>query len=189
MPRLTTAQWETARADYEIRGDSLSEIGRRYGVSQRAVAKQAKFGSWVRGRSSEIAEMKASAVIEYAKAEKQSSDLPNFLRQEIDDLVTERLQQEGVLASLSNAIARKARIMANNAETLDEIEQLSRVKKNLTPPSAAQTQVTVQQAALSQAQGTSRSPEEICDALLAEVEQESAEKKTKKQSKKNEGKK
>lgn len=42
MARLTSEQWEQARAEYEVRGVSLGEVARRFGVSQQAASKRAR---------------------------------------------------------------------------------------------------------------------------------------------------
>ncbi|MBQ7607973.1 MAG: hypothetical protein IJU76_08405 [Desulfovibrionaceae bacterium] len=88
------------------------------------------------------------------------------------ECVQEQLQQEGILASLANAVAAKARSMVDAAASPEDLEVLSRIKKNLTPPPApAQTSVTVQQAQV-RSREMEMSPEEVCAALIAEQQRE-----------------
>lgn len=49
MARLTPEQWEQARAEYEVRGVSLGDIARRFGVSQQAASKRARKEGWKQG--------------------------------------------------------------------------------------------------------------------------------------------
>ena len=51
MARLTSEQWEQARAEYEVRGVSLGEVARRFGVSQQAASKRARKEGWKQGKS------------------------------------------------------------------------------------------------------------------------------------------
>lgn len=50
MARLTPEQWEQARAEYEVRGVSLGDIARRFGVSQQAASKRARKEGWKQGK-------------------------------------------------------------------------------------------------------------------------------------------
>lgn len=173
MPRLTAEQWEQARADYEVRSMTADAIGRKFGVSQQAISKRAVAEKWVRGKSCEVVNKKVQAIKDFAEAQEQSCKMGTTYNYTIDECVKERLQNEGLMLSLANTIARKAKKFADNVDTLADLESLSRVKKNLTPPAAAQNTITVQQASMSQAQvDASLSPDEVCDALIAEYEEE-----------------
>ena len=172
MPRLSADQWERARADYEVRGLGMGEIGRRYGVTKQAVAKKIKTEGWVQGKSSHIVDRKVSAIKDFRAAELESSRLSSTLQMTVAECVQEQLQQEGILASLANAVAAKARSMVDAAASPEDLEVLSRIKKNLTPPPApAQTSVTVQQAQV-RSREMEMSPEEVCAALIAEQQRE-----------------
>ncbi len=45
MPKLTLEAWQEVRAGYEI-GATLSDLGRRFGISRQAIAKRAKAEGW-----------------------------------------------------------------------------------------------------------------------------------------------
>lgn len=42
MARLTDRQWEQARAEYEVRGISLGEVAKSFGVATSSVSRKAK---------------------------------------------------------------------------------------------------------------------------------------------------
>lgn len=148
MARLNATQWEQARADYEVRGVSLGDVAKRFGVATSSVSRRARAEGWVQGKMQELAERKVAAVKELAAVETQTQDLPLRFRHTLQSLVQERLQAEGMLASLDVALATKAIVLANQATNAADIETLSRARKNLAPVQqtpAQQTTVTVNQ--------------------------------------------
>ena len=64
MARLTVEQWEQARAAYEVRGISLGEVARQFGVSDVAVGKHARKEGWIQGKSSGLADKKVKSIRE-----------------------------------------------------------------------------------------------------------------------------
>ena len=106
-----------------------------------------------------------------AEVETQTQDLPLRFQHTLQSVVQERLQAEGMLASLDVALAAKAITLASQATSAADIETLSRARKNLAPAQQApaqQTNVTVNQ---QQAQSTAMSPRDA----LAEIVRQSAE--------------
>lgn len=49
MPRLTTDQWQSIRAEREATGVSFPELAKRFGVSHQAIQKRAKEEAWGSG--------------------------------------------------------------------------------------------------------------------------------------------
>lgn len=133
MGRLTEGQWEQARADYEIRGVSLGELAKRYGVATSSVSRKARSEGWTQGQMQDLANRKVAAIKEIAQIETQTQDLPLRFRHTLDSVVREKLEAEGLLAELDVAIASKAIEMAGKATSADELETLSRARKNLAP--------------------------------------------------------
>ncbi|WP_165177488.1 hypothetical protein [Desulfovibrio sp. ZJ369] len=150
MARLTAEQWEQARADYEVRGISLGDVARTYGVATSSVSRRARAEGWTQGRLQDLAARKVAAVKEMAEVETQTQDLPLRFQHTLQSVVQERLQAEGLLASLDVALAAKAITLAHQATSAADIETLSRARKNLAPAQQApaqQTTVTVNQQA------------------------------------------
>lgn len=171
MARLTADQWEQARAEYEVRGVSLGDLAKRYCVATSSVSRKAKAEGWVQGKMQDLAERKVAAVKALAEVETQTQDLPLRFQHTLQSVVQERLQAEGMLASLDVALAAKAITLAKQASSPDEIEALSRARKNLAPAQQApaqQTTVTVNQ---QQAQSAAMSPRDA----LAEIVRQSDE--------------
>ncbi|MDR1685026.1 MAG: hypothetical protein LBR82_01050, partial [Desulfovibrio sp.] len=51
MPRLTTSQWEQARAEYEVRTDrTLTDVAAQFGVDRSSMSLRAKREGWQRGK-------------------------------------------------------------------------------------------------------------------------------------------
>lgn len=161
MARLTAEQWEAARAEYEVRGVSLGDVARRFGVATSSVSRRANVEGWVQGKMQGLVEMKVTAVKALAEVETQTQDLPLRYRHTLQSVVQERLQAEGMLASLDVALATKAITLANQATSAADIETLSRVRKNLAPAQQApaqQTNVTVTQQTQAGAEAVSTPP-------------------------------
>lgn len=150
MARLTADQWEQARAEYEVRGVSLGDVAKRFDVATSSVSRRARAEGWVQGKMQDLAERKVAAVKALAEVETQTQDLPLRLQYTLQSVVRERLQAEGMLASLDVALAAKAITLAHQATSAADIETLSRARKNLAPAQQApaqQTTVTVNQQA------------------------------------------
>lgn len=147
MARLSEDQWQAARAEYEVRGISLGDVAKKFGVNVSSVSRRAKSDGWVQGQMQELANRKVAAVKEMAAVEMQTQELPLRTRHTLQTVVQERLQAEGMLASLDIALADRAISLAMEATSPDDIETLSRARKNLAPvhAPAPQTNVTVTQ--------------------------------------------
>ena len=174
MARLKSEQWEQARAEYEVRGVSLGEVAARFGVATSSVSRKAKAEGWTQGKMQGLAERKVAAVKELAEVETQTQNLPLRFQHTLDSVVKERLQADGLLASLDVALATRAIAMANRATSAEELETLSRARKNLAPPQergGQTTTVTVNQQQAAQADVRLPSPRDA----LAEVVRQAAE--------------
>ena len=106
-----------------------------------------------------------------AEVETQTQDLPLRFQHTLQSVVKERLQAEGMLASLDVALATKAIALANQATKADELETLSRARKNLAPQQspASQTTVNVQQQA--QAGISVQSPRDALAEIVRQAEE------------------
>lgn len=151
MARLTPEQWEQARAEYEVRGLSLGEVARRFGVSDVAVGKRARKDGWAQGKSSALVDKKVSAIKELYEVEQESSDLPEPVRTTIDDVVRERLEAEHMLVQLDKALMLKAHAILAKVDKPEEWETMTRGRRNLAPQQERGTTVNVSQQASAQA--------------------------------------
>ncbi len=142
MARLSDDQWQAARAEYEVRGISLGDVAKKFGVNVSSVSRRAKSDGWIQGQMQELAARKIAAVKEIAAVEMQTQGLPLRFRHTLQTVVQERLQAEGMLASLDIALADRAITMAMEATSPDDIETLSRARKNLAPAVHAPAQNT-----------------------------------------------
>lgn len=148
MARLTNAQWAQAQAEYEVRGVSLGEIAKIYRVATSSVSRKAKADGWTQGKMQDLLERKVAAVKALAEVETQTQALPLRLQYTLQSVVQERLQAEGMIASLDIALAVKSIELAALATRPDEVEILSRARRNLAPSAQqAATTVTVNQQA------------------------------------------
>ena len=174
MARLTADQWEQARADYEVRGVSLGDVAKRFGVATSSVSRRAKTEGWMQGKMQDLAERKVAAVKALAEVETQTQDLPLRFQHTLQSVVQERLQAEGMLASLDVAIATQAIVLANRAATAEELETLSRARKNLTPQQergGQTTTVTVNQQQAAQAEVKMPSPRDALAEVVRQAEE------------------
>ena len=140
MARLTAEQWEQARAEYEVRGISLGEVSKRFGVATSTVSRRAKTGGWTQGQMQDLAKKKVSAIKALAAVETQTQELSLRFQYTIETVVQEQLHAEGVLASLDVALAAKAIELTRMADTPEAWEVLTRGRRNLAPrPQPQQT--------------------------------------------------
>ncbi len=171
MARLTDEQWKQARSMYEVRGVSLGEIAKSFGVATSSVSRRARAEGWTQGKMQDLVERKVAAAKEMHAVETQMQDLPLHFRMTIEETVQERLTAEGLLARFDATLARKGALLAQAAVTPEELEMLSRVSRNIRPqaerPSQTTVNVTQQQAASTQ---TALSPRDA----LAEIVRQSA---------------
>lgn len=151
MARLTSEQWEQARAEYEVRGVSLGEVARHFGVSRQAVSKQAQKDGWVQGGSCGVVDKKVNAIKGLYDAEQESCRLPATFQTTIDDVVRERLEADHLLARLDKALMLKAHAILARVELPEEWETMTRGRRNLAPPQERGTTVNVSQQASAQA--------------------------------------
>ena len=133
MARLTSEQWEQARAEYEVRGVSLGEVARRFGVSQQAASKRARKEGWKQGKSCGVVEKKVSAIKALYEVEQESCDLPTTFRATIDDVVRERLEADHLFAQFDKALILKAHAVLSKVELPEEWETMTRGRRNLAP--------------------------------------------------------
>lgn len=174
MGRLTAAQWEQARAEYEVRGVSLGDIARQHGVATSSVSRKARAEGWMQGRLQEVVEQKVAAVKEIARIETQTQDLPLRMRHTLQSVVEERLQAEGMLASLDVALAVKGIELARVVTSAQELETLARARRHLAPhqhgnaPATQSTSVIVNQQSQAAAASEARiePPEPRTDDVL-----------------------
>lgn len=143
MARLKAEQWEQARAEYEVRGVSLGDIARSLKVATSSVSRRAKAEGWTQGRMQGLVGRKVAAIKELSEVETQTQELPLRFQYTMESVVRERLQAEGMLASLDVALAEKAIALAQKATSAGEIETLSRARRNLAPQTASDRGTTV----------------------------------------------
>lgn len=146
MGRLTPEQWDQARADYEVRGTSFTELAKNYGVDRAAVSRRAKKEGWIQGKSHALVEKKVNAIKMLAEVSAESHAMPVTFQYTLEKVVNERLQAEGCLASLDVALALKGAELVSRAKTPEDFELLARGRKHLAPPTSKEgTTVNVNQ--------------------------------------------
>lgn len=133
MSRLTAEQWEQARADYEVRGLSLGEIARRFGISQQAVSKRAQKEGWKQGKSCGLVNKKVNAIKALYEAEKESCELPTTFKTTLEEVVRERVETEFALARFDQALIRRGLELLQGVEEPAQWELLTRGRRNLHP--------------------------------------------------------
>ena len=61
MARLTPELWAMARADFEIRGLSVTELAKKYGCAKSSVSERAKAEGWKPNKTEQAVTEKANA--------------------------------------------------------------------------------------------------------------------------------
>lgn len=166
MARLTADQWERARAAYEVRGASLKEIAKRFGVSVAVLSRRGGAEGWTRGQWRALAERKADAVRELAEVERESETLSAPCREALEEAVRERTETECALARFDQALIQRGLELLEGVEEPAQWEILTRGRRNLHPDRERQgTTVNVSQQQAQQARQTVLTPKEA----LAEI--------------------
>lgn len=146
MARLTAGQWEQARAEYEVRGISLGEVARRFGITTGAVSQRAKKEGWIQGKTKGLVDKKVNAVKMLAEYGIETKELPYSFQHTIETVAKERLQADGVLAQVDVALGRKVLDMLEKVQSPEELELVARARKHLAPQAPkTETRVTVTQ--------------------------------------------
>ena len=86
MARLTPELWAMGRADYEIRGLSVTELAKKYGCAKSAVSMRAKADGWRAGKTEQAVAEKANAIITLAKIEQQTEQKLNATERAVFDV-------------------------------------------------------------------------------------------------------
>ena len=107
---------------YEVRGVSLGEIAKSFGVATSSVSRRARAEGWTQGKMQDLVERKVAAAKEIHAVETQMQDLPLHFRMTIEETVQERLTAEGLLARFDATLARKGALLAQAAVTPEELE-------------------------------------------------------------------
>lgn len=150
MARLSAEQWEQARAEYEVRGASMGDIARKYGVTTGAVCQRAKKEGWIQGKTKYLVDKKVSAIKALAEFGMETKNLPYNFRHTIETVARERLQAEGLLANFDVALAAKGLELLQTVESIADFELLARSRRHLAQQKESSTTVNVNQ---QQAQG------------------------------------
>lgn len=86
MARLTPELWAMARADYEIRGLSVTDLAKKYGCAKSAVSMRAKADGWRAGKTEQAVAEKANAIITLAQIEQQTEQKLNATERAVFDV-------------------------------------------------------------------------------------------------------
>ena len=76
-----------ARADFEIRGLSVSEIARQYGCAKSAVSMRAKADGWQAGKTEQAVADKSNAIMQLARVEQETEQKLNATERAVFDAV------------------------------------------------------------------------------------------------------
>lgn len=151
MARLTSEQWEQARAEYEVPG-RVAWGGRQTfrGITAGRIEARPERGLEAR-KSCGVVEKKVSAIKALYEVEQESCDLPTTFRATIDDVVRERLEADHLFAQFDKALILKAHAVLSKVELPEEWETMTRGRRNLAPQQERGTTVNVSQQASAQA--------------------------------------
>lgn len=177
MARLTPEQWEQARAEYEVRGVSLGDIARRFGVSQQAASKRARKEGWKQGKVVGLSIKRSMRLRHYTKLSRESCGLPTTFRATIDDVVRERLEADHLFARFDKALLLKAQAILANVDRPEEWETMTRGRRNLAPQQERGTTVNVSQQASAQAAAVASalSPRDALNEILEQEQRETSD--------------
>lgn len=87
MARLSAEQWTMARADYEIRGLSVTEVAKKYGCAKSAVSMRAKSEGWQAGKTEQAVTDKVNAIMQLARVEQETELKLNATERAVFDTV------------------------------------------------------------------------------------------------------
>ena len=170
MPRLSNELWEKAKADYEIRGMGVRDIARQYGVSPSAVSLRVKTHNWKQSKTEHLISRKVNAIKEINDVTEQTAQqkLTLIERYAFDKEVDERLQLDGMRRSFHAKLYAKGELLLSKVDNVNDWKLLASGAKDLAPQVAAQTNVSIQQAQTQGQQLQQKTPEEICNEIIAE---------------------
>lgn len=150
--RPSPAAWEQARADYEVRGCTLTAIASRLGVSIAAVSKKAQKEGWDSTVVEPLLETKLNAIKQLHEVEKEKLKFSPLQQQTFEQAVQQRLTEEEIAASFRYGLYEKGHEILPAVKTPAELKDLTQASKNLAP-SVPQTIVNTSAVAGAAAQG------------------------------------
>ena len=125
--------------------------------------KKARVEDWQQAKGKELVEKKVKAIKAMKEVEAESKQLPLTLQFTFDEVVRERLRAEGLLVSLDVAIAAKGIELLRKTSSPEDLETISRARRNLAPPQPkTEPQTTVN---VTQTQATAVMPQPIPQAV------------------------
>ena len=164
MPRLTKQEWETIKDDFEVRGRSVSEIAKSYGVQVSSISRQAKKQKWKQGQKQKLVQDQVEILRKLDAVEKQKQMLPKHTQAAIEYAVATELELAGLRTTYHAAIYRKGLRMLQDAESAAELKTLSSVARDLMPQKEP-AQINISQA---QAQAQQMTPDQVMQELLSQ---------------------
>ncbi|MFI3270838.1 MAG: hypothetical protein R3Y11_01870 [Pseudomonadota bacterium] len=144
--KVSKAQWEKARVDYEIHGVSMYKIAKGFGVSTGLVSNRAKKEEWGnKGGLKNLVENRVEAAKVLVESNKAIEDLPMLLRENVESATRERLDNELLLLSFDRALMLKGKDLLEVTDSVSEWELLTRGRRNLAPTKGAEQTINVNQ--------------------------------------------
>lgn len=129
MARLTPEQWERARADYEVSGNSLRDVAKEYCVSPSTVARRAEKENWIQGKTQHLVAKKKNAIKELHETQQQTQHLNATLQIAIDTEVQKQLEDEQIFinAAKYNQMVANELLQSDDDLSMTTIDTHSRL--------------------------------------------------------------
>ncbi len=118
MARLTPAQREQARNDYEVHNMGIREIARKWNVSPATVSSWAKSDEWEQGKTEHLIEKKKNAIKDLYETEQQTKHCSASVQLSINNEVQKRLEAEQIFVDAAKYNQMVANELLQNSEEL-----------------------------------------------------------------------
>lgn len=128
MSRITEAEREQARNDYEVHNMGIREIARKWGVSPTTIRNWRDKGNWEQGKTAHIVSKKKNAIKELHETAQQTAHLPAHQQMAIDNEVQKQLENERIFVNAAKFNQSLANKLVQDADVkLSDVEAHSRI--------------------------------------------------------------
>lgn len=129
MARLTEAQWEALRADYEVRRMTFGELADKYGVNKSNISRRAKAEEWNQEQTQRLIDATVENEKEKIAIRNATQQVNATVRNAMQEVIFDRLAFEMQSNADFQAVRDKAILLLDSAEKMSDVKQVADVIK------------------------------------------------------------
>lgn len=129
MARLTEAQWDAVRADYEVRRMSFGELADKYGVNKSNISRRAKADGWNQEQTQRLIDATVENEKEKIAIRNATQQVNATVRNAMQEVVFDRLAFELQNNADFQTVRDKAMAILQGTDKMGDVKQAADVIK------------------------------------------------------------